>query len=353
MCDHCNMTRAIVHCETHLAMFCFHCDCTLHYVTVDSPHHSRFLLCNNCVSQTAAVHCHDQRLSLSQTCFSNANDSSRILLCNNDSGYSFSPLFDLDSSSSSSSSSSFIDLDWGYSPFVPLPLSYRDSSSSFGTFQNFDNYTKNSIDHQVQKLHPDYLDIPKDSSCLGFDCYETKEIENICLNHFDDYKTLFDLQECFTADELILTDQLIDRITKHNADTKTEVIPSLSSVTHQDYNTEALANASCEDYKKNQMISSKANEEINNNAEIFSNGLIQLDCEPSRAYDPQARLEALKRYFAKKEKRKFGKQIRYESRKSTADTKRRLKGRFTKAGAAYDYDPRANNTDKETNKFMT
>lgn len=41
-------------------------------------------------------------------------------------------------------------------------------------------------------------------------------------------------------------------------------------------------------------------------------------------------------------KRRFGKQIRYESRKSTADTKRRMKGRFTKAGADYDYDPRAN-----------
>ncbi|CAF2312700.1 unnamed protein product [Brassica rapa subsp. narinosa] len=218
-------------------------------------------------------------------------------------------------------------------------------------------------------LQPDYLDIPKDSSCSGFDSYKTKEIENICLSNFDDYKALFDLKECFTADELILTDQLIDRIiTKHNADTKAEkVIPSLSSVmssvTHKDYNTEALANASCEDYKKNQMICAKAKDEINNNVEIFPNALTQLDRGPSqliltdihdmslwddqtpasRAYDPQARLEALKRYFAKKEKHKFGKQIRYESRKSTADTKRRLKGRFTKVGADYDYDPRVNN----------
>lgn len=162
MCDNCNMTRAIVHCEDHLARFCFQCDLTLHYVTVDSPDHSRFLLCNNCVSQTAAVQCHDQGLSLCQTCFSNANDASRILLfkvSNNNSGYSFSPLFDLDSSSSSSSSP-FIDPNWG-SPFVPLPPNYGDSSSSYGIFQNFYNYTKNSSDHQVQKLQPDYLDIPK------------------------------------------------------------------------------------------------------------------------------------------------------------------------------------------------
>lgn len=38
----------------------------------------------------------------------------------------------------------------------------------------------------------------------------------------------------------------------------------MSSVTHKDYNTEDLANESCEDYKKNKMIFSKAKEEINN-----------------------------------------------------------------------------------------
>lgn len=36
---------------------------------------------------------------------------------------------------------------------------------------------------------------------------------------------------------------------------------------------------------------------------------------------------------------RFGKQIRYASRKARADTRRRVKGRFVKAGEAYDYDP--------------
>ncbi|KAF2285005.1 hypothetical protein GH714_034608 [Hevea brasiliensis] len=35
----------------------------------------------------------------------------------------------------------------------------------------------------------------------------------------------------------------------------------------------------------------------------------------------------------------FGKQIRYASRKARADTRKRVKGRFVKAGEAYDYDP--------------
>lgn len=36
---------------------------------------------------------------------------------------------------------------------------------------------------------------------------------------------------------------------------------------------------------------------------------------------------------------RFGKQIRYASRKARADTRKRVKGRFVKAGEACDYDP--------------
>ncbi|XP_059318133.1 zinc finger protein CONSTANS-LIKE 12-like isoform X1 [Lycium ferocissimum] len=54
---------------------------------------------------------------------------------------------------------------------------------------------------------------------------------------------------------------------------------------------------------------------------------------------PQKRHEAKMRYNEKKKTRTFGKQIRYASRKARADTRRRVKGRFVKAGEAYDYDP--------------
>ncbi|XAR68082.1 hypothetical protein NMG60_11003084 [Bertholletia excelsa] len=54
---------------------------------------------------------------------------------------------------------------------------------------------------------------------------------------------------------------------------------------------------------------------------------------------PQARDRAKMRYNEKKKTRMFGKQIRYASRKARADTRKRVKGRFVKAGEAYDYDP--------------
>lgn len=54
---------------------------------------------------------------------------------------------------------------------------------------------------------------------------------------------------------------------------------------------------------------------------------------------PQARDKAKMRYNEKKKTRMFGKQIRYASRKARADTRKRVKGRFVKAGEACDQDP--------------
>ncbi|CAL9136024.1 Zinc finger protein [Musa troglodytarum] len=54
-----------------------------------------------------------------------------------------------------------------------------------------------------------------------------------------------------------------------------------------------------------------------------------------------SRDSAVMRYKEKKKTRKFEKKIRYASRKAMADVRRRVKGRFVKAGEAYDYDPLA------------
>ncbi|KAG7595916.1 CCT domain [Arabidopsis suecica] len=359
-------------CE-HLARLCLQCDLKLHSKSsVNNYNYSRIPLCNNCVSQTALVESLEQGLCLCQSCFSNPNVISRfLLLLRNDasdySAYNF-PL-DLDSSSSSCSSS-FIDRNWEFS-LGSLPLNNEDSSSSFEILQIFEDHTKNYSDQQVLTLQPDYLDIiPKDSSCSGFKSYETKEdIENVLMNTFDGAEAaVLDLKQYNPEEDLILT-ELIDELAKDNSETTpTNTLPTsasgMSSDIHKDYNTEALANASSQDYFTNQMIGSKAKEETNDLA-ILPNALVQLDCGqsqlilidemlpwenqtfvPVKGFSPKDREEAKKRYFEKKKKRKFGKQIRYESRKSTADTKKRMKGRFTKAGADYDYDPRANDINK-------
>ncbi|XP_038985639.1 zinc finger protein CONSTANS-LIKE 10-like isoform X1 [Phoenix dactylifera] len=59
----------------------------------------------------------------------------------------------------------------------------------------------------------------------------------------------------------------------------------------------------------------------------------------SSSYTPAGRDSAVMRYKEKKKIRQFEKKIRYASRKARADVRRRVKGRFVKAGEAYDYDP--------------
>ncbi|KAK3007161.1 hypothetical protein RJ639_017241 [Escallonia herrerae] len=60
---------------------------------------------------------------------------------------------------------------------------------------------------------------------------------------------------------------------------------------------------------------------------------------PENQLPSASRDSAVLRYKEKKMKRKFDKKIRYASRKARADVRKRVKGRFIKAGEAYDYDP--------------
>ncbi|KDP23002.1 hypothetical protein JCGZ_01724 [Jatropha curcas] len=60
---------------------------------------------------------------------------------------------------------------------------------------------------------------------------------------------------------------------------------------------------------------------------------------PESSFPSANRSDAVMRYKEKKKTRKFEKRVRYASRKARADVRRRVKGRFVKAGDAYDYDP--------------
>lgn len=60
---------------------------------------------------------------------------------------------------------------------------------------------------------------------------------------------------------------------------------------------------------------------------------------PENPTSSTSRSDAVLRYKEKKKTRQFEKRVRYVSRKARADSRRRVKGRFVKAGDAYDYDP--------------
>jgi len=60
---------------------------------------------------------------------------------------------------------------------------------------------------------------------------------------------------------------------------------------------------------------------------------------PDNSLPSTIRSSAVLRYKEKKKTRQFEKKVRYASRKARADVRKRVKGRFVKAGEAYDYDP--------------
>ncbi|XVF71695.1 hypothetical protein PTKIN_Ptkin12aG0060700 [Pterospermum kingtungense] len=64
-------------------------------------------------------------------------------------------------------------------------------------------------------------------------------------------------------------------------------------------------------------------------------------CPPctESSFQSATRSDAVMRYKEKKKTRMFEKRVRYASRKARADVRKRVKGRFVKAGDAYDYDP--------------
>jgi hypothetical protein len=60
---------------------------------------------------------------------------------------------------------------------------------------------------------------------------------------------------------------------------------------------------------------------------------------PENSHPSTIRSDAVLRYKEKKKTRKFEKRVRYATRKARADIRKRVKGRFVKAGEAFDYDP--------------
>lgn len=60
---------------------------------------------------------------------------------------------------------------------------------------------------------------------------------------------------------------------------------------------------------------------------------------PENSFSSASRNSAVLRYKEKKKNRKFEKRVRYATRKARADVRKRVKGRFVKAGDAFDYDP--------------
>ncbi|KAK8650823.1 hypothetical protein V6N13_140446 [Hibiscus sabdariffa] len=67
-CDFCGDQRPVVYCRSDSACLCLSCDRNVHSANALSKRHSRTLLCERCNSQPAFVRCSEERVSLCQNC---------------------------------------------------------------------------------------------------------------------------------------------------------------------------------------------------------------------------------------------------------------------------------------------
>ncbi|ANM64631.1 unnamed protein product [Arabidopsis thaliana] len=353
-CDHCATSQALIYCKSDLAKLCLNCDVHVHSANPLSHRHIRSLICEKCFSQPAAIRCLDEKVSYCQGCHWHESNCSelghRVQSLNPFSGCPSPTDFNRMWSSIleppvSGLLSPFVgsfplnDLnntmfDTAYS-MVPHNISYTQNFSDNLSF--FSTESKGYPD-MVLKLEEGEEDLCEglnlDDAPLNFDvgddiigCSSEVHIEpdhtvpNCLL--IDKTNTSSFTGSNFTVDKALEASPPGQQM-NINTGLQLPLSPVLFGQIHPSLNITGENNAA--DYQDCGMspgfIMSEAPWETN----------FEVSC-------PQARNEAKLRYKEKKLKRSFGKQIRYASRKARADTRKRVKGRFVKAGDSYDYDP--------------
>ncbi|XP_020973979.1 LOW QUALITY PROTEIN: putative zinc finger protein CONSTANS-LIKE 11 [Arachis ipaensis] len=386
LCECCGVARAIVYCKSDSARLCMDCDVSVHSANCLSMRHLRSLLCDRCNSEAAIVHCIEEKLSFCQGCCElNQNGCSilghRLQSLNCYKGCpNFTDLpglfsFVLDDYSCSSG----LDHNGGGSGSIDTSLPRSESCNSkcleqlVNTINNDGNF--GFVNEKAMAYSGDQAiflpNLPKLQECpnlnnLGIHDGDGLNMDNFQFN-FENTDEIFDYSQIDTTYQLVnggMDRELMGNnisATESNAlfESTIEAGGSASEMYGINSNENCvLMPPSCNENsnlgfsKGSQLYSSMSLPLPNGESEIGAtdyqdSGLSSmfpmgdLSMEPiSKGTCQQAREKAKLRLNEKKKNLRFGKQIRYESRKARADSRKRVKGRFVKAGEAYDYDPK-------------
>ncbi|XP_011079175.1 zinc finger protein CONSTANS-LIKE 12 [Sesamum indicum] len=401
-CEFCGVARAVVYCKPDEARLCLQCDGCVHSANALSRRHLRSLICDKCVSQAATVRCLDEKLSLCEACDSCCFGlEHRRLKLSFYSGCptpaEFSKIWASVVDSTTPQEVGMGDAR-GSSPGVMVAnrLNEMASGMKFGPWVGVPSLpppqlTSNCMTSSFNRDHLPFLPqgstIPK--ACadtvkdLGIqesvDLCDNVDIDGIALSFESDYEMLGNLQNQprFHCDDGGMSGLLMEKNLSVTESSSTHIESTLeaSSSVQQDcigfqpaqvagstnlmQATMNAGGANCMLMNPNiglgfasGQVPSSISLTLSNitressAAEYQDCGLSPLFFTGDSPWDsnfepscPQARDKAKMRYNEKKKTRTFGKQIRYASRKARADTRKRVKGRFVKAGEAYDYDP--------------
>ncbi|CAN1236194.1 Zinc finger protein CONSTANS-LIKE 10 [Linum grandiflorum] len=373
ICDFCGEQRSMVYCRSDAACLCLSCDRNVHAANALSKRHSRTLLCERCSSQPALVRCSEEKVSLCQNCnwmghggsssSSNSAGSShkrQTINC-----YSGCP-----SASELSSIWSFV-LDFPSAAEAETSTMYEQG---MGLMSIAENVATNSwpsnhgADNQNQGSNMGSRDAGKSSeSSANSDSparnasstmpkeeddglYDDFDMDEMDLN-LENYDELFDGGDAFEhggMDSLFGTKDMSGS-SAGRMNSIQQQQPTCSNAASADSimstKTEPAVCLTARQLHSNLSFSGVTGESSGGEYQDCGVSPMLLMGEPPWGSScaegsPSAnRSNAVMRYKEKKKTRKFEKRVRYASRKERADVRKRVKGRFVKAGETYDYDP--------------
>lgn len=356
-CDYCREARSMVYCRSDEAYLCLSCDRNIHSANALSKRHSRTLVCDKCNSQPAYVRCVDEKLSLCQNCdwechngSNSSSHSKQTLNC-----YSGCPSADELSSIWSFMSESLAGNDSNCEQEMGL-MSITENKNDQDLSVDDVTQQDNAKDSTTQKI----VGTKGGDQFINDRFYDDFTMDEVDLS-IENYEELFgeghnDPKHLFAKDGIDslfgAKDTSVAESVCHGAyaakESSTGAQPAYSNAASADSlrSCKTEPNPCYGRQYSNISFSNLTGESTAGDYQDCGASSMLLMGEPpwsTPAHDSTTpsgiRNDAVLRYKEKKKNRKFDKRVRYATRKARADVRKRVKGRFVKAGEAYDYDP--------------
>nr|AIE41598.1 zinc finger protein CONSTANS-LIKE 7 [Lagerstroemia indica] len=366
LCDFCGEQRCMVYCKSDAACLCLSCDRNIHSANALSKRHLRSLVCERCHSQPSAVRCIEEKISLCQNCsWSLPMDQKRQTInCYSGcpSAAEFSKIwsfFSVDRSACDPEEVSMIleEGDESLPQCQLLPMDYSEKDAAMDTiapdYERF--HDRESLYSLNQKDCSSKL---KDLGSINDTSYRDFNISDDDLD-LDDYKVMFDEsvdnpQQFYDDggfDSLFERGKWCGNMPKPSSSKSATMKQACSNIVSADSTTSCKSDSNisvpgAEPSTHSISLSALAAEcNFGDHTDYggFPSAIMEERscnhlCTESQ-FSSAIRDDAVLRYKEKRKSRKFDKKIRYASRKARADVRKRVKGRFVKAGDPYDYDP--------------
>ncbi|MBA0579418.1 zinc finger protein CONSTANS-LIKE 9 [Gossypium raimondii] len=398
ICDFCGNQPSTVYCQSDAACLCLSCDRNVHSANALSKRHSRTLLCERCNSQPAFVRCVEERVSLCQNCdwmghgTSTLNSTHRRQTINCYSGCpssaELSSIWSFFSQSPSAGEStceqelrqmSITETSW-----CPTENTISQNDTGDAEVNRDYNVDRGSSwsGSSIPELRsgPGLLDQPAgttDTSLSELSCPQTKcpgvckddlyddfnmdeidlnlekyeELFGVTLNHSEELFGNGGIDSLFGTKDMSATDSYQGAVAAEGSSVGlvNAIQPACSNAASADSMMSNKTNSilcftARQDHSSFSFSGLTGESSGGDYQDCGASSMLLMGeapwCPPSEVpFSSATRSDAVMRYKEKKKTRKFEKRVRYASRKARADVRKRVKGRFVKAGDDYDYDP--------------